>query len=219
MRMLTVLAVPALLAAAPVDYSRIVTVTPDGGFRMGNPAAKLTLVEYASLTCGHCKHFHDESTPALVRDYVATGRVAFEMRNLVINGADIAAATLARCDGAARYFRRVEVLYKTQAQWLDPFTKLTDAQGKQIAAQPPARQLAALANAGGLDRFVAARGIAPARVAQCLADPKLQAQLDGLSKAAARDGVSGTPTFLLNGRMVDGNEWAQVKAALDAAQL
>ena len=66
---------------APRDWSRTVAATPEGGFRMGNPNAKVKLVEYGSLACPHCRHFEETGYKPLVQQYVRTGRVSYEFRN------------------------------------------------------------------------------------------------------------------------------------------
>ena len=57
-------------------------MTPEGGFRMGNPAAPIKLVEYGSLACPHCRHFEETGYKPLLQTYVRTGRVSYEFRNL-----------------------------------------------------------------------------------------------------------------------------------------
>src|SRR4028118_1081315 len=93
-------------AAAPVqapngDWSQLVTQTPEGGIMMGNPNAKVKVVEFASMTCSHCAAFAVQDKPKLVDQYVKTGNVSFEFRNLVANGLDITASLIARCGGAS----------------------------------------------------------------------------------------------------------------------
>ena len=74
------------------DWAQTVTATPAGGFLMGNPDAKVKLVEYGSMTCGHCATFSEEGAPKLIEKYVKSGQVSFEFRNFVRDGADMAAA-------------------------------------------------------------------------------------------------------------------------------
>ena len=89
---------------AGTDWTKVSAATPEGGFRIGNPDAKVKLLEFASLTCPHCKDFH-ESAFATIRDkYVASGNVSYEFRNFVLNGPDYAATLLARCKGAPGFF-------------------------------------------------------------------------------------------------------------------
>jgi len=114
------LAAFALIGAAPhaprkaskaVDWTKTVVDTPDGGFRMGNPKAKITIVEYGSLTCPHCRHFAETAMKPLLGQYVRTGKASYEYRSLVLNGIDIAATLVARCGGAAHFFPVAEELY------------------------------------------------------------------------------------------------------------
>src|SRR5881397_817088 len=68
------------------------------GFMMGNPNAKVKLVEIGSLSCPHCKAFDDEGVPALIEKYVKTGLVSWEFRNYVRDAFDLTATLVARCN-------------------------------------------------------------------------------------------------------------------------
>src|SRR3954469_1746838 len=118
-------AAPARHAASARDWSRVVVATPEGGFRMGNPAARVKLLEYGSLTCPHCAAFAREGEAALVQNYVRTGRVSYEYRNYILNGIDIVASLLARCSGPSGFFPMAQNLYATQQQWIGRITGLT----------------------------------------------------------------------------------------------
>ena len=83
---------------APTDWTRVASATAAGGFVMGNPAAKVKLVEYGSLTCPHCRHF-DETAAAPLAAYVRTGRVSWEFRPFLLSGYDIPATLTASCTG------------------------------------------------------------------------------------------------------------------------
>jgi protein-disulfide isomerase len=87
------------------DWARTVASTPEGGFRMGNPNAKVKLVEYGSLACPHCRHFEQTGYKPLVQQYVRTGRVSYEFRNLLLNAPDIAVSLLAHCAGRSGRIR------------------------------------------------------------------------------------------------------------------
>ncbi len=207
------------VAARPVvDWLHTIATTPQGGFRIGNPDAPVKLVEYASLTCPHCGRFYATGMGPLRRKYLATGRVSFEYRSYVLNGPDMAAAVLARCDGAAAFFAREDALYTQQERWTTPFTVLTPDDTAKYAKLPAEAQLAGLAHAGGLDGFMAANGMSRARVSQCLADKTLPDRLSTLRDNAASIGISGTPMFLINGRLIAGViEWQALEPALVAA--
>src|SRR5690242_15848385 len=71
------------------DWSRSVVETQNGDFRMGNPNAKVNLVEYGSLACSHCRAFEQTAYEPLVRSYVRTGSVTYEFRSVLLNAPDI----------------------------------------------------------------------------------------------------------------------------------
>ncbi|MCA1653471.1 MAG: DsbA family protein, partial [Sphingomonadales bacterium] len=93
------------VTAAPVaapnggDWTTVVSRTPAGGFVMGNPNAKVKLIEYGSLTCPHCAEFEEKGGKPLIDNYVKKGLVSFEFRNFVRDPYDITAALIARCGG------------------------------------------------------------------------------------------------------------------------
>jgi protein-disulfide isomerase len=206
-----------LSAAAPVDFSRTVVATPEGGFRMGSPAAKVKLVEYGSLTCPHCRAFHVEGSASLKRDYVAKGLVSYEYRSLTLNGPDIAASVIARCDGAPAFFPRIDVLYREQSVWTQPFFAMTEDDFKPVQAAPADQQLLAFGKAGKLDVFVGSRGITGPHFARCLSNKALSDKLVQMGQVANGLGVRGTPTFFVNGAIVEGNTWGAIEAKLRTA--
>ena len=84
---------------------------------MGNPNAKVKLIEIGSLSCPHCKAFEDEGVPTLVDKYVKTGKVSWEFRPYVIHGPiDMAANLIVRCNGLKTFFPLCKALYKDQAE-------------------------------------------------------------------------------------------------------
>jgi protein-disulfide isomerase len=208
-------AAPARRAApAARDWARTVVATPEGGFRMGNPSARVKLVEYGSLTCGHCAAFARDGMAGLVGRYVRSGKVSYEYRNYILNGLDIAASLVARCGGPARFFPVADKLYATQRQWMGRVSALTPAQKAQLNALPEAQRLPRLAEVVGLLQLGAQHGIAPGQAKGCLAD---QAGLDRLGKmaqAAETLGVGGTPTFLLNGANIGTHTWGTLEPIL-----
>lgn len=217
---------PKRAAVKPVDWTRTVAATPEGGFRLGNPAARVKLVEYGSLTCPHCRAFHEEGFAALKSRYIARGAVSYEYRNLVLNGPDFAAVLLARCDGPAAFFTRVDLFYRTQAEWTAAAAKISAADRDALAALPEDKVFQAIADKSGLGSFVATRGIAPARAQQCLTDKAMIARITTAQSAAGERGVNGTPAFYINGKFQqvgDGAlarqliEWGDLEPRLAAA--
>lgn len=203
---------PGKMAAK--DWTTNVVQTPEGGFRMGNPDAPVKIIEFASFTCTHCRDFHNESTKGGFKtQFVAPGKVSYEYRPFILNIYDFAAAQLAMCEGPQRFFTWVDQLYGNHEAWITPFSKLTKADIAPLKALAPDQQIKGLALAGKLDQFAAPRGLPKAKLEACLSDG---AALERLTKAqqAAIDNfqVAGTPTFVLNGKKIDGSpNWAALQ--------
>jgi protein-disulfide isomerase len=205
-------------AAAPQrDWSRTVVATPEGGFRMGNPAAKVKLVEYGSLACPHCRHFEETGYKPLVQGYVRTGRVSYEFRNLLLNAPDISVSLLAHCAGPARFFSMSQVVYATQPQWFDRIAKMSDAQKAEIEKMSDVQRTVRLGEIAGFQQIAARFGVAPPRARQCLSDPKGLERLLNMTKAAEDAGINHTPTFLINGKVTDAATWEQLEPQLKKA--
>jgi protein-disulfide isomerase len=207
-------AAPARRTAPQADWSRTVVATPEGGFRMGNPAARVKLVEYGSLTCGHCAAFARQGMASLVGNYVKSGKVSYEYRNFILNGLDVAASMVARCGGPARFFPVADKFYATQPQWMGRLATLTAAQKAQLNALPEGQRLGRLAEMVGLTGLAAQQGIAPASSKRCLADQAALERLGKMAEAAGAQGVQGTPTFFLNGANIGTHNWTTLEPIL-----
>ena len=211
---------PAAVAApAGQNWVDTVTATPEGGFRMGNPNAKVKLVEYASLTCPHCRDFHEAATATIKAKYVASGNVSYEYRNFVLNGPDYAATVLARCQGAAAFFGLLDNFYADQTGWTEPFGRIGKADQEALAKLPEDQAIARMAELGGLADYVKLRGIPRAKFDQCLADPAQVKAVSDLRNQAVNDyKLAGTPSFIINGAVQDGvTTWADLEPKLQTA--
>lgn len=222
-----VVAVAAALCVSPTvslakpaparDWSRMVVATPEGGFRMGNPAAPVKLVEYGSLACPHCRHFEETGYKPLVQNYVRKGRVSYEFRNLLLNAPDIAVSLLAHCAGPAKFFPMSEIVYATQPQWFQKVSSLNDAQKSELDKMSDAERVVRLGEIAGFPQIAGRFGVNPARSHQCLSDPKgLERLLNG-TKAAEDAGITHTPTFLINGKVSDAATWEELEPELKKA--
>jgi protein-disulfide isomerase len=209
---------PAAAKAPPVrDWSRMVVATPEGGFKMGNPAAKVKLVEYGSLACPHCRHFEETGYKPLVQQYVRTGRVSYEFRNLLLNGPDISVSLLAHCAGPANFFPMSEVVYATQPQWFEKVNGLSEAESAELEKMTNEQRIVRFADIAGFPQIAARFGVTAARARQCLSDPKGIERLLSMTKAAEDGGIGHTPTFLINGKVTDAATWEQLEPLLKAA--
>jgi protein-disulfide isomerase len=150
---------------------------------LGNPAAPVTLIEYASLTCPHCAQFHTEVLPDLKERYIATGKVRMIYRDFPLDERALMAAALAHCAGPDRYFGFLDVLFETQSSWARADDYL-----------------------GALKKLGKLGGMSDEQMDQCLADDQLangilQTRLDGQNEHQ----VSSTPTLVINGEVYAGS--------------
>ena len=202
-------------------WSDVVNATAAGGFMMGNPNAKVKLVEIGSLFCPVCKRFEDEGVPTLVSKYVKSGQVSWEFRPYIIHGPiDMAANVIARCNGAKTFFPLAQSLYHDQEALLGKLEAAPQDKVAQIQTLPPEQEFVAIANLMGLQDWAAARGVAQAKSNQCLSDQKMinnEVQLTSDVNNQYPDFV-GTPSFILNGQLLkDTANWKALQPQLDAA--
>ncbi|HET9354180.1 MAG TPA: thioredoxin domain-containing protein [Sphingomicrobium sp.] len=186
------------------DWSTIVTKTAEGGFLMGNPNAKVKLVEFGSMTCPHCAEFEHQGGKALIDNYIKKGLVSWEFRNFVRDPLDMTATLLARCGGEANFFGMTRTLFHDQKNWFSKVQGADQAQLQALQSMPPAQQFSTMANLAGLKTFAAQRGVPRAKADQCLGN---QAEIDQLvqmnSDAVSGFSIPGTPAFLINGSLVE----------------
>src|SRR5215207_4996134 len=106
---------PAL--AQNVSPDELAAPGPLGDVALGPANAKVTIVEYASLTCSHCARFHKETFPELKKRYIDTGKVRFILREFPLDPLATAGFMLARCDGEAKYYPIADMLFQQQRAW------------------------------------------------------------------------------------------------------
>lgn len=162
---------------------------------LGNPAAKVRVVEYMSLTCAHCAHFNAEVFPAFKVKYIDTGRVYYTARELLTAPAQVAAAgvMMARCNGGTRYFPIIDQVLRSQSRW----------QGGNIKSI--------------FLEIARANGLTEAQFETCLVDEQALTALEGrVQYATGTDKVNSTPTFFVNGVMME-NDHVPTLADMDVA--
>lgn len=206
----------ALPAAPKADWSGNVVATPEGGYRFGNPAAKLKVVEYGSLSCDHCANFALRDLPKLVQNHVKTGKVSFEFRNYVRDPYDLTAALLSRCTVPDRFFPATDSYFASQPQWLARAAALTEADIGKINAAPKEQRFATIASMVGLDAVAAKTGLSPTKAKACLTDPKGVERLVEMRRVADTEyQVPGTPSFVINGVRAEGvHSWSGLEPLL-----
>lgn len=207
--------VTAVAAPAGTTWAETVAETPEHGYRMGNPNAPVKLIEFASFTCPHCRDFNAEASEE-IRKMVNTGKVSFEARRFIRDALDMTMAMLAGCGGKDTYFAMNDQLFANQNAAFEKAQAMTEQQNKIIGAAPPQQRFILLAEATGLIDFVKQRGISDAQARQCLTNAK-QAEVlaKGVDEAVAKYNITGTPTFVLNGTVVENTaSWPPLKAKL-----
>jgi protein-disulfide isomerase len=204
---------PAARPAAARDWTSTVTMTPAGAYVLGNPQAKVRLIEYLSMTCTHCAAFTGESLKPLTDTYVRKGQVSIEVRHAIRDSLDVAASLLARCGGPKTFFANTEAVLGAQEQWLRAAVVFQEQDQGAAGKLPLPQALAAFAHGAGLDRIMAARGLPAARANTCLANKVEQDRLVGMAKEAwSTRSIPGTPAFLINGTLVQGaSSWAALE--------
>jgi len=154
---------------------------PLGDMVLGSDSAPCTIIEYASMTCPHCAHFHEAVYPELKRKYIDTGKVRFIFREFPLDQLAAAASMLARCGGKERYFPLVETLFEKQRDWV---------------VQRPLAPLQTISKQAGISEQT---------FNECL---KNQQVLDGIEevrqRASKQFNVQSTPTFFINGKQFRG---------------
>lgn len=167
--------VPAL--AQSVDMDELLKPGPLGDKVLGEDDAPVTIVEYASMTCGHCANFHKQTYADLKKDYIDTGKVRFIFREFPLDPVAAAAFMLARCAPADKYFEVVDIMFEQQRSWAfsdNPYQSLLDF-SKQIGFTQESFE-ECLTNQGMLDAVNAVK-----------------------DRGAGEFGVNSTPTFFING--------------------
>lgn len=215
----------AAVAGAPLNavpppagkaWTDIVSVTPEGGYLMGNPNAPIKVIEFGSLTCPHCAEFEEKGFPRLRDDYVAKGTVSLEFRNFVRDPYDTTMAMLTHCGAPESFFALTEQVYSNQKAIFEQLQPI----GAQLQAAnlPPDQIFKAIGERGGLIDFFAARGIAKDQAAQCLAKADTATKLaNDTQKATDAFNVTGTPTFIVNGRNAEVATWDALEPILKQA--
>ncbi len=163
---------------------------------LGNSDAKVTMIEYASMTCPHCANFHTKTFPAIKKEYIVTGKIKFIYRDFPLDQFALAAAMMARCSAKERYFGVVDVIFRTQREWV---------------RNPNPRK--------ALEQIGKIVGVSENTYEACVTDKVVH---DGIMKmrndAVEKYKVRTTPTFVVNEKKINGGlPLEELRKVLDAA--
>ena len=192
-------------------------VESDNGHRIGNPKAKTKLVEFMSYTCSHCADFAREGDAAIKIGYLPKGDVSYEIRHLLRDPFDLTAALLTHCGDPKKFAGNHNAIMLSQDAWFEKGRKTTRAQQArwQFGSNGARRQ--AIASDLGFYELMENRGYSRAELDRCLTD---EAKANALAEASQADvekyGLQGTPSFVMNGTLLDGvHNWAALRPVLD----
>lgn len=208
----------ALLASAQTNRNwNTVIAEVDGAHRIGNPEAKVKLVEFVSYTCPHCAEFTRESDDRIKLAYVMPGNVSLEVRHLIRDPVDLTAVMLANCGAASRFPQNHATFMLQQSKWIGPLGSATAAQrARWTSGDGPARRRA-IASDFGFYKIMEGRGYRRADIDRCLSDEAAATRFAEQSqKDWARPGIGGTPSFSINGVVMPGTHtWPALERQLN----
>jgi protein-disulfide isomerase len=212
----------AMPAAPPVptNWNNTILVTPSGSHLLGNPKAETRLTEFISYTCSHCADFDRQASDRMRLYMVGPGKLSIEIHNFVRDPIDMTAAMLTNCGPAAKFVMNHTAFLRSQSVWLARAEKSTQAQRNRWTTGNAASRFRAIANDFGFYAIMERRGYSRTAVDSCLADGAMAKRLAEQTKAATEMGVSGTPSFLLNGELLAGTHtWDALRLQLEARSL
>ena len=170
-------------AQTAADVAKPVSL-PD--MALGPKEAAVTVVEFASMTCGHCANFTENVFPKIKSEFIDTNKIRFVFREFPLDIKAAAGSMLSRCiakDDAGKYFAVVDMLFKQQNEWVMKNTAET------------------------LTRIGKQAGLSQQQVEECLKDQALLDKIAADQKFANEVlKVNSTPTFFINGEMLRGEQ-------------
>lgn len=188
----TLSANPPVEPSGQVDVAKLMRPGSLEDMVEGQADAPVTIIEYASVTCGHCAEFYQHTLPQIRDKYIKTGKVRLVFREFAFDPRAAAGFMLARCAPKDRYFPLIQVLFEKQAEW----AFVPDA-------RPPLIKIAKLA------------GFNDESFAACLKDQKLLDSLNaGVQRGRDEFGITATPTFFINGKKYEGALTAEQMSAI-----
>jgi protein-disulfide isomerase len=190
---------PAPAHRAAADWTNVVVPTADGGVRVGNPQAKVKLVEYFSTTCPHCAAFSKDAYPTILDKYVRGGQVSFEVRLALRDAIDLVAAKSVRCAAPTHYFATLEDVMGAQSDWEPKTIDWVNAHTTDLNGPNKDKAVQAMLAGVGIEAIVAKHGVTPAALGACLTSKPINDALERSTNDAWNvRKIDGTPNFLIN---------------------
>src|SRR5690349_24465084 len=173
--------ISAAMAQSAADVAKPMSL-PD--MALGPADAKVTITEYASMTCPHCAAFNEQVFPKIKSEFIDTGKIRYIFREFPLDIKAAAGSMLSRCiakGDAPKYFAVTDLLFRQQNDWVVKNTTET------------------------LTRIGKQAGMSQQQVETCLKDQALLDKIAADQKYASDVlKVDSTPTFFINGEKIKG---------------
>ena len=212
----------ALTALAPAyaagkDWNQTFAQTEDGGHWVGNPQAPVQLREFVSYTCIHCAHYSQESDGPMRLEYIRDGKVRMEIRHLIRDPIDMTIALLTNCGDAKKFVGNHRAYFARYDQYMDKAKAASEDQIKGWNAAPLNQKFKLIASDLNLYSTMEKRGVARPALDKCLSnEAKMRTLAQQSTTGANKYGIKGTPSFVLNGVLLDdAHSWDALKPELD----
>jgi len=166
---------------------------------LGDPNAPVTVIEYASYTCPHCAHFHEDQFKKLKAEYIDTGKVKFIHREVYFDQFGLRAGLLAQCGGDMRYYGISGMLYDQQKDWIG-----SGDEGEIID------NLVTLGKVAGLSEEEARACM------EFEGNEMVEKMVETFRHNAEADGVNATPTLVIDGEKYSNMAYADLKEIIEA---
>jgi len=188
---------PAHADSASAETTASATNHAEHGRVMGDPDAPVTIVEFASLTCPHCRQFHEQTLPKLKKNWIEPGKAKLVYRHYPLDRPALRGAMIANCFEGDRFFAVIDMMFENQGQW--------------SRAEQPTEGLARIAATAGMDKDTFESCANDGEMADSIVEQQLAAR--------KQIGVESTPTFLVDGEKLVGNQpYENFVDALEAAE-
>ena len=209
----------ALSLAATMNWNTAIAETPAGGHRLGNPAAKVRLTEFVSYSCPHCGAYARESEAGLRIVYVTPGNLSVEVRPVIRNPVDLVATILVQCGSKEKFFLNHAAFLHSQDSWMDKWARMGPATKQRWTSGAFPSRMRAIAEDLDFFTIMSRRGYTRTQTEQCLSNEAAARDLAQKSADGARDaGVTATPSFVLNGKLLeDVHTWAALQTTIAKA--
>jgi len=155
-------------------------------FMIGDENAPITIIEYASMSCSHCANFHTNTLPELKKEYIDTGKVKMVFRDYPFNYPALLGSMMLRCIPSEVRYNYMNALYELQTTWVDKDPKVTK------------KELYKIMQSGGMtkDEFDS-----------CYSNlDNENLILEGVMAAQKEFNIKSTPSFVVNGNILEGNK-------------